>query len=1088
MDRRMSHTFSDSSHSHIYNRLLKDLALFMLLVFVPLLSIAQHTNVTGIVTDEEGEPLAGVSVICSGTKIGVATDADGRFSITVPSKVKTLEFSYIGMETQTVAVASSLNVRMKAKESSMLDEVVVVAFGEQKRASFTGSAGVVKSEELNKIATNDPIQAMAGKIAGVQMNTSSGSPTATQSIQIRGTGSINASNEPLYIIDGSPLVGSSYLVNPEDVESITVLKDAASNALYGARGANGVIMITTKKGKTGPARITLNAKLGAVSRAVQDYEKVTDPRAYYELLYQAHYNHEIRDNGTTAANAHIIANQMLGKGTSDGGLGYLSYSVPDGEYLIGSNGKMNPNATAGNIVSYNGQEFLIRPDDWIEESFRTGLRQDYSINVSGGTKAMNYYATLGYLNNEGIVKGSDYERYTFRLKTDMKLRSWLNFNVNMSYAKATANSASTGSASIFSTAIWYAPVYPMYLRDSNGNVMRDENGVMYDYGDGRVTGLVRPFATGDNSVQENLLRTRCRDRGILNLGGTLNISVPWVKGLKAQIKTNVVQNTSNYTSTYQPFYGQSAMSYPKGQVSQEATKTYAYNHQQLLTYVRQFGVHNINFMAGHEYFRQTGNTLAAAKKNMFSYWGNQTLDGAVTVINTSIEGNQTVYNTEGWFTRLMYDYDDRYFISGSYRRDASSRFHPDHRWGNFYSLGAAWIMSKEEWFPKIPQINMLKLKASWGQQGNDGIGNYLYTTNYAISNVNDDIGLTMSTVKGTKNITWETNNNFNAGVEFELFNSRLSGEIEYFNRKTTDMLCQIRVPLDAGYAYQYGNIGDMRNEGVEITLNFDVIRSRNFNWNIYANATHYKNRILKLNEDNKGTDLEGHPGYVSGSYFYGEGLSIHSWRLRRFAGVDHSTGEALYYNKADTGELTTTTNYSDASYFYCGTSDPTIYGGFGTTMVFKGFDLSAQFAYSIGGKAFDSGYQSLMGNPSSGYTASAYHKDIYKAWSETNTGSNIPRFQYAVSETDLSVSDSSDRFLRDASTLSLQNINLGYTLPKTLLNRVGIERMRLFASGDNLYYWSKRKGFDPRNSFWGTQSLTGYSLTRTFTFGLELGF
>lgn len=1068
-------------------RALGYLALFVVLAVLPLVGAAQSLNVVGTVVDEENEPLAGVSVTCKGTKIGVATDIEGKFALKVPSGSKTLVFSYIGMETRELQAKPEMTVVMVASESSMLDEVVVVAFGEQKRSSFTGSAGVVKAEEMSKISVNDPIQAMAGKIAGVQMNVSSGSPTATPTIQIRGTGSINASNDPLYIIDGSPLVGSSYLINPDDVESITVLKDAASNALYGARGANGVIMITTKKGKEGTAKVTVNAKLGAVSRAIQEYDKVTDPRAYYELLYQAHYNSQIRSYGSTAANAHVFANQVLGKGTNEGGLGYLVYTAPEGEYLIGSNGKMNPGATLGNVITNNGVDYTLIPDDWIEESFRTGLRQDYNVNVSGGSKTMNYYATFGYLDDEGIVKNNDYKRYTLRLKTSWDMRSWLNLSLNMSYAKTKYTTASTGSDSAFDVARWYAPVYPMYMRDGLGNIMYDENGPMYDYGDGKVMGVVRPFSTGANTVQESLLRTRERDRGILNLGGALNISVPWVKGLKAQIKTDIVQNTSDYVGTYQPFYGATATSYPLGYVSQEFTKTYSFNNQQLITYVRQFGPHNVNILLGHEYYKKTDTSLEAAKKNMYSYWDNQTLDGAITVVPNAVSGSESTYNTEGWFARAMYDYEDRYFFSGSYRRDASSRFHPDYRWGNFYSLGAAWIMSKENWFPKIPQVNMLKIKASWGQQGNDGIGNYLYTTIYKINNVNDQIGLTMSTVKGSKDITWETNSNFNAGVEFELFNNRLSGEVEFFNRVTTDMLCQIRVPLDAGYAYQYGNVGDMRNRGVEITLNYDIIRSRNFNWSIYANATHYKNRILKLNEDNKGTDLEGHPGYVDGDYFYGEGLSIHSWRLKRYAGVDPATGLSLYYKLDDNGELTTTTSHSDATYFYCGTCDPTLYGGFGTTLTFKGFDLSAQFAYSIGGKSFDNGYQQLMGNPSTGYTASAYHKDIYNAWSETNTGSDIPRFQYASETNDYS-NMITDRFLIDGSSLSVQNINLGYTLPSSVMRKAGLERLRIFASSDNLCYWSKRKGFDPRNTFWGSPSTTGYSLTRSFTCGIELGF
>ncbi len=1047
---------------------------------------AKAMKVTGTVSDENGEPLIGASVICKGSTVGTTTDIEGRFTIEVPESVKRIEFRYVGMATQEMEIAPVMNVVMHALDSRLLDEVIVVAFGEQKKSSFTGSAGVVKADEIKNYAVNDAMQAMQGKLAGVQLKTESGSPTATPSIRIRGTGSINASNEPLYIVDGSPMVGSSYLINPEDVESITVLKDAASNALYGARGANGVIMITTKKGKAGTPKITLNAKFGMVTHAIQEYEKLTDPRAYYEMAYRAHYNREIRDNGADPASAHITANNAIGKSTNEGGLGYVVYSVPEGEYLIGSNGKLNPAATLGNIVSFGGREYLVRPDDWMEESLRTGFRQDYTANVSGGVDRFNYYATFGYLNNEGIVKGSEYERYTLRLKTDWELRSWLSLGLNMSYVKGRAYSTDN---SVFTQARMYAPIYPMYIRDADGNRMYDENGVMFDYGDGKITGLQRPFAPGSNYVQENALNMRRRDRDLTNVAGNITFTVPWVKGLKAQAKINASTNSSKYLRTYQPFYGSDAASNPQGRIHDENTKTYAYNLQQLITYVRQFGPHNVNAMIGHEYYNNRYEELYAEKTNMFSYWGNQSLDGAVTVDPKRVSGYNTEYNTEGWLSRLMYDYQEKYFVSASYRRDASSRFHPDHRWGNFFSVGGAWIPSKESWFPKNETINLLKVKASWGQQGNDGIGDYLYTTIYDIENVNGDVGLNMSTIKGVKNITWETNSNFNVGVEFELLNNRLSGEVEYFNRKTTDMLCEIRVPLDAGYSSQYANVGDMRNSGIEFSLNYDVVRNRDLVWNIYANATHYKNKILRLNDDNKGTDLEGHPGYVSGSYFYGEGLSIHSWRLKRYAGVDPSTGLALYYKTdADTKETTTTTRFEDGSYYYCGTSDPDLYGGFGTTLSYKGFDVAVQFNYSIGGKAYDSGYSSLMINPSAGYTAGAIHKDMLGAWSESNRESNIPRYQYATKSEDLNVSQTTDRFLMNASSLSLQNVNIGYNLPAGLLRKVQIDKARFYVSVDNLCYWSKRKGFDPRNSYWGSTSVAGYALTRTWTLGVELGF
>lgn len=1064
------------------------LSLLLCLMFVG--GVLSAKTIKGIVLDDsDGEPIIGATVVCKGTNVGVVTDSNGKFSLDVPDGVKTLLVSFVGMEAQEVAVQDNLVVRLKMLDDSMLDEVLVVAFGEQKRSSFTGSAGVVKSDAIKQRPLNDPVQTLAGKIPGVQMNVSSGSPTATPSIQIRGTGSINASNEPLYIVDGAPMVGSSYLINSEDVESITVLKDAASNALYGARGANGVIMITTKKGTQGKAKISFNAKLGVVSRAVQKYDVVTDPRAYYELHYQALYNHNVRYNQLSSYAAHLAANNTLGMNASNGGLGYVTYAVPEGEYLIGANGKMNPNARPGNIVSKDGKEYMVRPDDWEEEAFRTGLRQDYSVNFSGGLQGFNYYATLGYLNNEGILEGSEYERYTFRLKTDWKLRSWLNFGANINYSKAKSNSVSTGSLSVFGIVDQNAPIYPLYLRDAEGNILYDQNGKMYDYGNGAVNGLMRPFAIEANFLQENRLNTNVRDRGILNLAGNLDISVPWVEGLKLQLKSTITQNTSNGTSTEQPWYGSGATSTPHGWVTQDANKTYSYNHQQLLTYIRQFGHHNVNLMLGHEYYRNTYEYLTGSKKNMFSYWGNQTLDGAVTTVPNELGGSKSIYNTEGWLSRAMYDYNDTYFFSASYRRDATSRFDPNFHWGNFYSFGGAWMLTKEEWFPKSKLLNMLKLKASWGQQGNDGIGNFLYTTIYDIINVNDNVGLEMSTVKGVKNITWETNSNFNVGLEFALLNNRLSGEVEYFNRKTTDMLCEIRVPLDAGYAFQYGNVGDMRNAGVEFSLSYDIFRNRDLSWNVYVNGTHYKNRILRLNDGNKGTNLDGHLGYVSGNYFYGEGLSIHSWRLKKFAGVDHATGEALYYKTdKETGEVSTTNDYDNATYYYCGTSDPTLYGGFGTSFSFKGFDLMASFTYSLGGKAYDNMYASFMSNPSAGYTSLNHHKDIYNAWSETNSTSNIPRFQYAVGRSDQTSTSSSDRFLTSSSTLSLQNINIGYTFPKALMRRAGLERLRLFASGDNLCYWSKRKGFDPRNSFWGSPSTTGYSLTRTFTFGVELGF
>ena len=842
-------------------------------------------------------------------------------------------------------------------------------------------------------------------------------------------------------------------------------------------------MITTKKGKSENAVITLDAKWGVNSRATQEYDRVTDPGQYYEMYYQALYNYNVRDNGLSAYDAHVAANVTLGKPASQGGLGHIVYSVPENEYLIGTNGKLNPHATLGNRVYSDGRFYTLLPDNWVDEAFRKSLRQEYNMNLTGGTGKMNFYGSLGYLNNKGIAYNSDFERYTARFKTDYQAKEWLKVGASLSYTHTNQNDVNDGD-DLFLMTTELAPIYPVYIRDDNGDIMTDENGRLYDYGSGENGGAKRPanLLPARNPLQANELNKNATTANITTLNGYADFTP--IDGLKITLNGTVTDNEWNNSSKVQPFYGNTASTYPGGYISKTAYQTYTLNFQQIVNYTKQFGRHNVSVMAGHENYNYNYNYVWGDKENMFSYFGTNDLDGAVKVISNG--SATTRYNTEGWFSRAMYNFDEKYFLSASYRRDASSRFHPDHRWGNFYSVGGAWTMNKEDWFD-VRWIDMLKLKASWGQQGNDSIGDYRYTDTYSIENVDGKVALVQSGV-GNKDITWETNSNFNTGVEFDIFRSRISGSVEYFRRKTTDMLCFVYVPMSGGYGGSYDNVGDMMNRGVEFDLHFNVLRAKDFNWDINVNATHFRNKVLMLQEDNKNATLDGHPGYVNGSYFYGEGLSIHTFRLKKYAGVS-STGEALWYQVNETtGETETTTSSSNATYYNCGTADPDLYGGFSTTLSFKGFDLSVNFNYSIGGKAIDYGYITLMSNPSNGYTGFSFHKDLLKAWSETNTDSDIPRFQYAVKDVDTGSTVLSDRFLTDASTLTLQTINLGYTLPKSWVSKLGLSNLRLYVSGDNLYYWSKRKGFDPRGSFWGSTSTSTYSPMRTFTGGLTVQF
>ncbi len=1044
---------------------------------------AQNVSVNGTVLDENNEPVIGAGVLVKGTTDnGVITDIDGHFSMKGLKSSDILVVSCVGMITQEVAVKPELTIILLT-DQEMLDDVIVVAFGQQTKASFTGSASVVKKEELEKKQLTNVLSGLQGQVAGLQMVNNSGSPTATPSMAIRGFGSINAGTSPLIIVDGSPYDGGWNNLNPNDVESITVLKDAASNALYGARGANGVIMITTKKGKTEDAVVTLSTKWGVNSRATQEYDYVTNPAQYYELFYQALYNYNVRDNGLSAYDAHIAANNTIGLPASQGGLGYIVYSVPEGEYLIGTNGKLNPHATLGNRVYSNGKFYTLMPDDWIDEGFRQGLRQEYNLNVSGGNSKLNFYGSLGYLSNEGIAYNSDFNRYTARFNADYQAKSWLKVGAQVSYTHSDQNNVGDGD-NLFVMISELAPIYPLYLRDEYGNIMTDENGRVYDYGSGENGGSSRPagLLPARNPLQANELNKDYSVANVTTLNGYADFTP--IDGLKITLNGTVTDNEWNNMLKIQPFYGNTASTYPGGYVAKTAYQTFTMNFQQIVNYTKQFGPHNVSVMVGHENYKYNYNYVWGDRENMFSYYGTDELDGAVKVVSNG--GTSSDYNTEGYFSRAMYNFNEKYFLSASYRRDASSRFHPDHRWGNFYSVGGAWTVNKEEWF-QSSWVDMLKFKMSWGQQGNDSIGDYRYTDTYDITNVDGEVALVQASV-GNEDITWETNSNFNTGIEFDIFKSKLTGSVEYFRRMTTDMLCYVYVPMSAGYGGSYDNVGDMLNQGVELDLHYTPIRANDFTWTINFNATHYRNKVVMLNEDNKGYSLDGHPGYINGYYFHGEGLPLHTFRLKKYAGVS-ATGESQWYMLDETtGETTVTTSSSNATYYNCGSADPDLYGGFSTSLTWKGFDLSVNFNYSIGGKAIDYGYISLMSNPYIGYTGYALHKDLFNAWSETNTDSDIPRFQYAVKDVDTSSAIVSDRFLTDASTLTLQTVNFGYTLPKKWVSKMGMSSMRVFVSGDNLYYWSKRKGFDPRGSFWGSTSTTSYSPVRTFTGGLTIQF
>ena len=1063
---------------------------FVAAALVTVATIAQTLSVNGIVVDENNEAVIGASVMISGSKNGTKTNLDGKFTLKGVKASDKLIISYIGMKTRSVNPQASMKIVLE-NDDQMLDEVMVVAFGEQKKSSFTGSAGVVDSKKLEQRQVTNVMEALQGNVAGLQAYSHSGAPDAAPEFRIRGISSINAGKAPLIVLDGAPFDGDWNSINPSDVASVTVLKDAASNALYGARGANGVIIVTTKKGEKARTSITLDVKVGTSSRASKRYETIDNPALYIETNYKALYNNYI-NLGQTISNAHVNANKTLAASSQNGGLGYLPYTVPAGQYLVGDNGKLNPSATLGNRVYNDGQVYTILPDDWIDEAYRNATRQEYNLSINGGGNNSTFFASLGYLNADGIAVGSDYERYTARIKATYQATKWLNVGGNISFARSITNNGAdtsdtedSGANNIYSQIIMMGPIYPVYLRDGEGNILYNENGIVGDYGDGQIMGAdyVRPYLTQVNGINEASLNTNKWVITNFSLNGFADIDI-W-DGLKATLNASIYSYHEDYTATQQPFYGFGHMSYPSGYVYKYNDDIFTQNYQQLLKYNKKFGNHNISLLAGHESYKSNTSYLYADRKNMFSYWGNQELNGATTYLSNG--GYKVDYNTEGWIFRGLYDYDGKYFGQVSYRRDASSRFHPDHRWGNFYSFGGAWIITKEEWMKDEKWLNELKLKASFGQNGNDNIGDFLYIDLYNINKGDgNDITLTLSSI-GNENITWETITNVNVGVEFQMFKSRLRGSIEYFYRKTTDMLSWVKVPLELGYAGSYYNVGDMSNKGVEIELSGEPIVTKNFRWTVGANLTAYKNEVLKLNDSNKFNTLDGHPGYTSGSYFYGEGLPMYTWRLRKYAGVNEN-GESMWYKHDTDGSLITTTDPTsitlDNDFFDCGTALPDFYGGFNTGISAYGIDFNVSFAYSVGGKVMDWTYMQLMQNPQSGLTGMAMHQDLLNAWSPENTSSNIPRLCY----NDQYANYTSDRFLTDGSWLALQNITLGYDLPKKWMSSLGINGIHIAVSGENLTYWSKRKGLDPRINSTGSISATKYAPARTITGSISVKF
>jgi TonB-linked SusC/RagA family outer membrane protein len=990
----------------------------------------------------------------------------------VPASSETLLVRYLGKQDQEVAVAPNVNVTLQPSESA-LDEVVVVAYGTQKRSTIVGSVKSVKGEQIAAISTSNVTNALQGAAPGVQVVNGSGQPGTGATIRIRGVGSINGGTAPLYVVDGAPYDEDVMnLLNPHDIESISVLKDASATAIYGARGANGVVLITTKSGNgTGKISVNLETKWGNSSRGVPNYNVMTDPAMYYETAYKALYNSQIY-NGLSSADAYTYADANF---LTQSGVGYQIYTVPAGERLIGTNFKLNPHATLG----YSDGNFYYTPDNWEKETLVTNnLRQEYNLSLQGGAKESQFFISAGYLDDPGLINGSGFERYTVRARIDSQAKKWLKIGASAVYVNSSYQDpgysdedewGSTGN--VFSNANLMAPIYPFYVRNADGSQKIDSRGYQV-YDAGMTTNFSRPGSAPRGNHAINLLLNE--NKAVTDqFNGNIYLTLTPIEGLSltarispqaANIRTNALSN---------PFYGSVSS---QGAVAVSHDRLFTLNQQYLANYKKTFAdIHKIEALAGYESFALRLQHLAAQNDHLFSpFIGELNNAFGTQPVSAQVSSYSENFATSGYFGRLQYDLLDRYFFNATVRYEGSSRFAPDKRWGTFASVGAGWLISKESFMNGTTDwLEELKYKISYGTQGNDQLRNYYaYRDLYSIS-YNSDTGeyTKVLSMKGNPDLTWEAQKLFNTGIEFSILDGKLSGGIDYFSRVNSDMLFNVPMPPSAGYASEPQNIGSVLNNGIEFELNSEIFKTNDIKWSVFVNATNINSEILKLPDNYKPTEADPIGGIKYTSYILKEGASLNQLYTVEYAGVDPATGQALYYIDPDKGNRDTTPNYADAKQTDLGDVSVKWYGGFGTSLNAYGFDFRVQFAYQLGGKAYDGTYQELMHTGKQ--LGRNWHLDILDAWTPEHTNTNVPR----ISSADDHDQKMSDRWLVSSDYLSLNNLTFGYTLPSKLTKKLQIDKLRIYVSGDNLALFSARKGYDPRQIQNAVKTGVGISTT-----------
>lgn len=1018
---------------------------------------SQGVTVKGVVTSEEdGLPIVGASVLVKGTTQGTITDVDGNFMISgVKADSKTLIVSFVGMKSKEGAIKKGeLKIVMKS-DAEVLDEVMVVAYGTVKKSAFTGSATVVDQDKIKSPAVSFD-KSLAGQVSGVQVMSNSGQPGSGTSFRIRGSGSLKASNEPLYVIDGVATTSTEYSsiaeenesssnilssINPNDIESITVLKDAAAAALYGSRAANGVVVITTKSGKEGKARVNFNAQF-SWSKLGKAYDMMSSADMY-KMIYQGY-----RAKGETMEEANASA---------QGALTHNPYNVE------------NPLDENGNVV--DGAKLVV-DTDWQKEVFRTAPSQDYNMNVSGKNDKTNYFFSIGYTKQGGITPASDFKRYSAKANINTKVNRWFNAGLNVTFSHSIQNTTveSSAGASPLYNALSFPNAVPVYIVDNEGNPVLDDNG-------NKQYNFTNPVSRDFNPLAIPLMDVNRSKFYRLLASGYAEIT--FFKGFffKTVFSPDYVSTDEhrywNKEHGNGPTYNGRLDKYHHVDLMYTSTNTFNY------TNIFK-DVHSLNVMAGMEYWQSTYETLYAGGRGLLGDM--QELAGASGSFSPS--SDTTKETLISYFGRAEYAYKDKYNFSASLRADGSSIFGADTKWGTFWSLGASWRINQEDFLKDIEWIDNLKLRLSYGTSGNkSGLARYaslgLWTTS-ADYLYGSNIGVGHDQLVNAL-LGWEKQGMFNVGVDFSFWN-RFYGSVDFFNKTSDGLLYDVPLALQNGLSSITMNAAKTSNTGFEIVLGANILRGP-LVWNMDLNASFIKDKIKDLNGENdvRMTDYQK---------IWSVGGSQYEFYMPTWAGVDPDNGSPLWYKVNDDGTRTTTSVYSEATYERQGRSTPLAYGGFINTFSYKNFDLTIQLNYSLGGKIYDNIYAGMMHDGAT--TAQNMHVDALEAWTTPGQHTNVPK--YAVNNATNSASLSS-RFLYDATNVKLKTITLSYTLPKNLgvFSKV-ISGAKLWVSADNLCTWFADKGYKGYDDIdiYGVQGYKTYPYSfptpRTFSIGANLTF